>query len=298
MRALAAAGAGTADANGMRSMFLPLLAIALVIGASNTATATENPEPAACARAYAIAHDFRAAVRGMEAKPEANGAHRLFGGLSPYIDGFATIDFDARADALGKKFPEKFDSTTGVFGVKLSASGVAQDLLLESTNGSLAALVSPDKVFPEQRKIFGLARSCDLAHGFKPALGEAPAPDRVVAILRAKTEKQVEEKNKQLAALDDTECAIRFTLAGNMFPPDSDGQQGMMQRLQVAASKAIAGQAGLTQERLMTLIQRGMTERAEKLKSGSYNAETLIEEVRACETRLGLPSSGLKLNAS
>lgn len=258
--------------------------------------AAENPEPLACARAYAIANDFRAEVRGMEAK--ANGSHRLFSGLSPYIEGFSTIDFDARADALGKKFPDKFDATTGVFGVKLSASGVAQDLLLESTNGPLAALASPDKVYPEQRKIFALARTCDLAYGFTPALGEAPTPERVVAMLRAKTEKQVEEKNKRLATLDDTECAIRFTLAGNMFPAGSDGQQGMMQRLQVAASKAMAGQSGLTEERLATLIQRGMTERAEKLKSGSYKVETLIEEVKACETRLGLPASGLKLNAS
>lgn len=266
--------------------------------ALSSAAAAERPEPAACARAYAIAHDFRAAVRGMEAKPEANGAHRLFGGLSSYIDGFATIDFDARADALGKKFPDKFDPTTGVFGVKLSASGVAQDLLLESTNGSLAALVSPDKVFPEQRRIFVLARSCDLAYGFQPALGEAPSPERAVALLREKLDKQVDEKNERVAALDDTECAIRFALAGSLFPPNSPDQQAMAQRLQLAASKAMTAQAALTEERLTTLLQRGIQERGGKLKSGSYKASELVEDVTACETRLGLPSSGFKLNAS
>jgi len=264
----------------------------------SVAAAAENPEPAACARAYAIAHSFRAEVRGIEAKPEANGSHRLFAGLSAYIEGFAAMDFEARADALGKKFPDKFDATTGVFGVKLSALDVARELLMESSAGALAALVSPDRVFPEQRKIFALARTCDLAYGFEPALGEAPAPERVVAMLRAKTEKQVEEKNKRLAALDDTECAIRFALAGSLFPPNSPDQQQMAQRLQLAASKAMTAQSGLTEERLTTLLQCGIQERGAKLKSGGYKADELVDDVAACETRLGVPSSGFKLNAS
>jgi hypothetical protein len=72
----------------------------------------------------------------------------------------------------------------------------------------------------------------------------------------------------------------------------------MAQRLQLAASKAMTAQADMTEERLTTLLQRGIQERGSKLKSGSYKADELVEDVSACETRLGLPSSGFKLNAS
>lgn len=266
-----------------------LSSIAALLALTGAAAAAETPDPKECAKAYAIAHDFRTQVRGIEAKDSKTTLR----GLANYIDGFEAADFRSRVEDLAKKFPDKVES---FFATTLDVSGIADALLMESAGGTLMALMTPEKVFAEQRKVFALARDCDVAHGFKPPLGEVPTAERAAAIIRGRIDREREANEKRLAALDDTECAIRFTLAGNLFPPRSPGQLSMMQGLQLAASKAMA-QPGLTQERLMTLIQRGVTERAEKIKSGGYKPETLVEEVNACERRLGMPVSDLKLNS-
>jgi len=270
----------------MRSAAISKLLAAVAVSAicANLATAAEAPTPKDCMSAYATLNGFRMQVRKLEATPGSS-----FHGLGAFVDGFDLIDFRARAETLDKKFPDaSWQGGGGAFGASL-ATGNAQDRLIgESTSAALSALIAPEKTFAEQRTVFARARACDIAYGFAPALGETPAPERTIALLREQGDRRVKEKNDRLAALDDKQCAIRFALASNLFPPGTPGQQLMNERTGAAASNAIAAQPDMPRERFAQMIQRDLLERAEKFKSGSYKSNDLIEEVNACERRLGM----------
>ncbi|MEQ1867658.1 MAG: hypothetical protein ABL996_23795, partial [Micropepsaceae bacterium] len=216
-----------------------------------------------------------------------------FHGLGAYVDGFDMIDFRNRAEALDKKFPDtSWDG--GVLGATL-ASGPAQERMIgESTGAALNALLAPEKTFAEQRSVFARARACDIAYGFAPALGEAPTPERTLALLREQADRRINQKSERLAALDDEQCTVRFVLTGNLFPPGSIGQQAMSGRAEAAGAKAIAATPDMPKERFAQLIQRESMERAGKLKSDTYKAVELIEDVNACERRLGMPVTDFK----
>ena len=123
---------------------------------------------------------------------------------------------NVKIERLAKRFPDKIES---VFALQLESAKIGHEtLMLESAGGTLGALLESNP-FAQQRSVLALARSCDLAYDFKPVLGEAPTPERTLALLREKRDREIKSNETRLAALDDTECAVRFALMSNTSRP-------------------------------------------------------------------------------
>jgi len=244
------------------------------------------PDPYQCAVAYAAAGEESGRFRLAGVKGERTGS------LGEFLDNFADPqEYDRRVDALEPRFKAP-SSGRNALAAQLESLPVAKQMATEGAFASSDATLAPDRVYRTQREIFARVRACDLAYGFKPVLGAAPSHDEVVARYRAQRDKAVDQDRARLAALDDRQCVVRFMLLGSAMPGNTQFQQAMAQRIDMAARKAIAAQPGLTPETLLQQVQRDAAERAPKLKSKEDGAQ-LLGEVNTCERRYQAPLTTL-----
>lgn len=230
-----------------------LLVLALGAGALTTsiAVAAAEPEPLACAVAYRAAAQERGRSRTDESR-----------GLIARLPNADSIDFDARAEAMSARF--------GVDGLdaRLKAGKVAEDMKSQAHAAGAGALPQPQVANQAERESYALIRACDTAYGFTPVLDEPPAA---------------------AAALDDTQCAVRFWIVAVGSAGNPQVQQAMAERLQVAADKVIAAQPGMTKERLAEILKSEGQARGQNLQDKSWSFDELLADVNACEARYGIP---------
>lgn len=261
------------------------------------AEADTTPSVTQCTQAYEVLDHLKHKAQGLDAQAvKDHRSGRDWFGLGNYVANFYSIDFDARANELAKRFPDKFDAFTSVFGQSISATNAVNDLILEGPGLRLDAMLAPEKIFSHQRGWFNDAHTCDALYNFTPALG--PVPDTKTLMDKAKTEmdKEREQKDAHLANLSDFECTVRFGVAGQLLPAGSPAQAAMGERYNAALGKIMPAFGDMPPDRIMErLVGEGQSV-ASRLQSKSMKPQDLVDEVNTCERRFGMPVSELKVN--
>jgi hypothetical protein len=171
------------------------------------------------------------------------------------------------------------------------------DLMQESVDGELNAMMLPKKLYTRQYELFAKVRVCDAYHNFTPALKAALSPEEISASVKRRMESSAKaeqgRREARISALNDVECAVRFLMAAQMVP-DGPARQAMNSRVGAPAGKFSAG--GGKEDVFRTNLQRSFTEHAQAFQRQDYKVAELIEDVGVCEKKYDLPPSGLKVN--
>lgn len=254
----------------MRSLRLAFLACAALCAAHAAAAADLTPMD--CAVAYGAAARERLRSRGPE-----------YRGLIAQIPNAEAVNFDERAGAMSNRF--------GVNPMDAGSKAVAlaETMKMQAHVAEGDSVLQPERVYEAERGAYALIRQCDAAYGFTPVLAEPPSAEAVLAQFADRRKREAEQKAASDAALDDAQCAVRFWLVGMASQGNTQVQQVMSQKIEVAAGKAMTAQPGMTQERLTEFIKREGTARAEKINAGSWSLDHLLKDTNTCETRYGMP---------
>ncbi len=246
--------------------------------------AAADPDPMECAVAYHAAREELYRVRLARAEKERSDS------LGDFVDNFVTADFDKRIDEMAKR------ANSDVLAVGLKARAMKQKMTTEGIMAPSEAYFAPETVHVLQRQVFDLVHQCDAAYGFTPALGKPWPHEQVVKHYLSRMDKSIAQDDARRAALDDTQCAVRFWILAAGSAGNAPVQQAAMKKIDLAAGKVMAAQPGLKPERLAEVIQREGTARVEKLQSKSWTAEELLTDVNDCEHRYGVPLT--KMNSA
>ena len=260
----------------------------------STGAAADAPTPPQCTQAYEVLDHLKHKAQGLDYQAsQEHKSGRDWYGLGNYTANFHIIDFDQRANDLAKRFPDKFDAFTSVFGQSISAVKVVEDMILEGPGLRLDALLAPQKIFAHQRGWFEQAHACDIAYNLTPALGAVPDTKTLMDDAKAQMDREREQKEQHLAGLSDLQCTMRFGLAAQMSPAGSPAQAAMAERYNTGLSKVIPTFGDMPPERIKERLQGEGQEVATRLQSKSMTPSDLVEEVHACESRFGMPASEL-----
>lgn len=274
-----------------------IVAIAALLSACLvTEAAAEAPTVTQCTQAYEVLDHLKHKAQELDlqaAKDHRSG--RDWYGLGNYVTNFYAIDFDARANELAKRFPDKFDVFTSVFGQSISAVKVVDDMILEGPGLRLDAMLAPNKIFSHQRGWFADAHSCDVLYNLSPALGEAPDTKALMDRAKADMDKERADKDAHLAGLTDLQCTVRFGIAAQMSPAGSPAQTAMAERYNTGLGKVVPTFGDMPPDRIKERLQGEAQEVATRLQSKSMAPQDLVDEVHACERRFGMEYSDLRV---
>ncbi|HWA90375.1 MAG TPA: hypothetical protein VG889_10090 [Rhizomicrobium sp.] len=261
-----------------------------------TAAQADPPSVTQCTQAYEVLDHFKHKAQGLDY--QASQEHRSgrdWYGLGNYVANFHTIDFDARANDLAKRFPDKFDVFNSVTGQSLSSVKVVENMILEGPGLRLDAMLQPDKIFSHQRGWFADAHACDVLYSYTPALGAVPDTKTLMDIAKADMDREREQKEAHLANLTDFECTVRFGVAAQMSPAGSPAQAAMAERYNGGLAKVVPTFGDMPPERIKERLLGEGQSIATRLQSKSMTPQDLVDEVHACERRFGMPVSDLKV---
>ena len=251
--------------------------LSAALSASGSAEAAlMDPTSNQCAVAYLAAQSEKERLQGASYKNEQTDS------LLNFIDNGRSIDYRARAEEVRKKHEASWNDSEKAPWMEVSS--LNKVFFVEGTMATSDYYFSPATVFQTQRAIFERLPSCDRTHGFKPAAGALPTHDAVILHFKSQAEKRIEQDNARRDALDDTQCAIRYWVAANSAGTSSSEQQQARQLASHAAKKVLGAQPQMTQERLLTVIQRQGMEYGQKL-SNSDNAKTFRDDILTCTAR-------------
>lgn len=273
---------------------LTFLALAIGLGAVATNAAEAAPAPLDCGQAYELITQLRSREREMNYQSEQDKSRLNFIGLGKYADGYESIDFDARARELEKRYPDDY-KPFGVMGIAMDIHRDKVDgIMMESSTAKLNVLLSPGNIYQRQYPLFARVRECDVAYSFTPALGTPPALPQLVDMLKKAMDREREQHDAHIENLSDLQCAVRFGAAAQLSPAGSPTQNAMAERYNGGLAKVVPTFGDMPQERIKERIDGEMRDLASHLQSKSMSLSDLVEEVHACERRFGMPVSDLK----
>lgn len=267
----------------MKNGRIIFLSIASITALSASAPASAAPAAAAltdptsnqCAVAYLAAQSEKQRLQGASYNKEQTES------LLNFIDNGRSIDYETRAAEVRKKYEASWDLSEAPW---LEVASLNQAFFLEGTMAKSDAYFTPATVFQTQRVILGRLSSCDRIHKFTPAAGALPTHDAVILHYKNLADKSIEKDRARRAALDDTQCAIRYWVVANLAGITPEQQQQARELATHAAKKVLVAQPQMTQEQLLTIIQRQGTEFGQKL-SNPDNAKTMQDDVGTCNAR-------------
>jgi hypothetical protein len=263
---------------------------------ATTAMADTAPSVTQCTMAYEVLDHLKHKAQGLEYQAvQEHRSGRDWYGLGNYVANFYSIDFEARANELAKRFPDKFDVFNTVGGQSVSAIDVVNNLILEGPGLRLKSMLNPQKIFAHQRGWFADAHTCDGLYNFTPALGPVPDTKTLMDKAKAEMDKEREQKDAHLANLSDFECTVRFGVAGQLFPAGSPGQAMMADRYNAGLGKTMPTFGDMPPEKIKERLVGEAQTVASRLQSKSMTPQDLVDEVHACERRFGMEVSDLQV---
>ncbi len=269
---------------------------ALISALASTGAAADTPTPTQCTQAYEVLDHLKHKAQGLEVQAvNEHKSGRDWYGLGNYAANFFAIDFDKRANDLAKRFPDKFDAFTSVFGQSISAVKVVDDMILEGPGLRLDAMLAPQKIFAHQRGWFADAHACDVGYNISPVLGAVPDTKALMEDAKKQMDREREQKEAHLAGLSDLQCTMRFALAAQMSPAGSPAQAAMAERYNTGLSKVVPTFGDMPPDRIKERLQGEAQDVATRLQSKSMTPQDLVDEVHACEQHFGMTMSDLKV---
>jgi hypothetical protein len=238
----------------------------------------QQPTPAECARAYKSAET----EQGLYRQSGVDKLYKDYESVLPHVDNGVTIDFDDRYQQLKKKYPDDFDVQSAF----ASGTMIHEDLRYQGFTARGQALLTGNPM-PIAVSVVTTVRQCDQIHGFTPVMG-AVDMDRIISHLKAAVAREDAIKQERFATLDDMACAARFLVVANSTAGAE--QQEWQRRTLLMMPKVQAANPGMTDERLMTQVQRGAQEVVSKYGDAD-GQRRLLEDINYCEDKNGLPLS-------